>query len=249
MIHIMKFRGFTLWHQECESQTKEFNSPGGGIMLGRFRALTGVLFLTAVLLFLPAPLRADSVSVFPTPPSAGNVLLTLFALSSSPLTPLAADVRGGPALGLVSSTGGLVAIGDFGAAQPAVPNQLLLTVNFPGATESLIITLDFTALAAGGGTAFVSAFTAPLSGPITDPSLLAMLGPSVLSFTFVTSFADSQNPNVVISQWALTSIQTVPEPATGLLTATGLLAIGALCRRRAVIRSPKTSSTLGSTKI
>jgi hypothetical protein len=45
--------------------------------------------LTAVLLFLHAPLRADTVSVFPTPTCAADVLLTLFALSSSPSTPFA----------------------------------------------------------------------------------------------------------------------------------------------------------------
>jgi hypothetical protein len=115
---------------------------------------------------------------------------------------------------------------------PSFPSNTLI-LSSPIFSEFMTIALDYSTTAFSGPFWSVDAVGAPsiLTPTITDPALLAMLGPLSVHFVFANSF-DLANSTVNAFELFSITPAAVPEPASLTLLGLGLAAAAARRRRQ-----------------
>ena len=174
-----------------------------------------------MLLFAPARSQADSFSVSVV---TSSVIVTTVSEAGNPSNIIATSINGISVVNVFDSVPSFLGPVELGNTTLTFGNAVVYESDFPGLTQAVADTLNFSAADFSGSVTQVVGTGSVAVGPITDPALAMFLDNPNFGFTLTNSTVNGDNQTV--SQWNLTSITaTTPEPAslTLLLLGTGLL--------------------------
>ncbi len=192
------------------------------------KLLTYGTLLVLVLVLGPAPSRADSYSVSVV---TSSVIVTTVSEAGNPSNIIATSINGIGVVNVFDTVPSFLGPVELGNTTLTFGNAVVYESDYPGLTQAVADTLDFSAANFSGSVTQILGTGSVAVGPITDPALAMFLDNPNFGFTLANSSVNGDNQTV--SQWNLTSITaTTPEPGslTFLLFGTGLL--GCFVRRR-----------------
>jgi hypothetical protein len=184
--------------------------------------------LAALVAVVATPARANTITLFDVP-GFSPVTLTLVSTSGPAPAVLAEDVRGLNGAAVTdSSLLGLELLGNVDPVAPFGNHQLYAIdvepLSYVPLGDALAIGLDPTSLSISGTRASLWGSGVPLSGPVSDPGLVTLVGRLRFDFDLVSFGPDPVNGDQNLSRWGLAAVEPVPEPSSLLLLGSALVA-------------------------